>query len=200
MLEWVYTGEMYVILFDIEILQPGFMKIQGEQEGADVGGGLGDFYTEEVEAQGQDKDHRQEADALSGGGQDAGGDGVADGLEQHVVQDHPAGQGHGDALGAQGHGSDADDIEIIFAEKGDKLRSQDEAEDGGDKEYAGDQFHAEPEGVDDTFFVAGAEVKAADGLEALTEADGGGSGEHGDAGGDAHGGDRGVTVGFGGEV
>ena len=88
----------------------------------------------------------------------------------------------------------------VHFEKQAKLRGKDEAEDGGDKEYAGDQFHAEPEGVDDTFFVAGAEVKAADGLEALTEADGGGSGEHGDAGGDAHGGDRGVTVGFGGEV
>ena len=65
----------------VKILQFGFVEIQCQQEGTDIGGSLGDFYAGQVKAQRQDEDHGQKTDALSCGGQYAGWDGVADGLE-----------------------------------------------------------------------------------------------------------------------
>lgn len=74
------------------------MKVQRQKKRADISSGLGGLDSGDAKDQRQDQDQRQKAYTLSGGGQDAGGQSVADGLKQHVVEDDPAAKRQGDAL------------------------------------------------------------------------------------------------------
>ena len=111
----------------IEILQFGLVQIQRQQKGADIGSGLGNLDSGETEDQRQNHDQGQKADTLSGGCQDAGGQSVADGLKQHVVEDDPAAKRKGDALCFESKGTDADDVRIIFPEDGHQVRREDKS-------------------------------------------------------------------------
>ena len=102
----------------IEILQPGFVEVQGQKERTDVSYSLGRLDSGEPHEQGHDQDQRQKAHALSGGGQNSGGHGIADGLKEHVVEDQPAGQRQSHALSPQGKGTDADNVRIVPPENG----------------------------------------------------------------------------------
>ena len=111
----------------IEILQFSLMQIQRQQKRADVGSGLGNLDSGETEDQRQDQDQGQKADTLSGRGQNAGGQGVADSLKQHIVEDDPAAKRQGDALCFESKGTDADDVRIIFPEDGHQVRREDKS-------------------------------------------------------------------------
>ena len=56
----------------IEVIQPGFVEVKGQKEGAAVGSRLGDLDSGETKTRGQDQNQRQETDTLSGRCQNAG--------------------------------------------------------------------------------------------------------------------------------
>ena len=109
----------------IEILQFSLMQIQRQQKRADVGSGLGNLDSGETEDQRQDQDQGQKADTLSGRGQNAGGQGVADSLKQHIVEDDPAAKRQRDALCSESKGTDADNVRIVSSEDGHQVGRED---------------------------------------------------------------------------
>ena len=169
---------------------------QSQGEGEEVGCRLGEDQAGELPEMGQDHDGGDEHKALSCHSEEGGFSDLTDGLGQHIGHNDHSGQGEGDALAAEGEGPDFDHGGVGFLEQADDLTAPREDGDGENDEEDGGVFDAEEVGAFDSAIEMRAVIEAADGLEALPEADHRGGSEHYDARDDADGGDGGVPVPF----
>ena len=171
----------------------------GAQEGQHVRRRLGHLHPQQAQGAGQDIHQGDEEDPLAGHGDEGSSGGLADGLEHHVAHDNPAGKAQRDALEAQGHSANFNDLWVV-PEQGDELGREGKAQGADRQKKAEGGLYAEPEPLLHPVVELRAVVEAADGLEALAEADHGGPTEHHDALDHPHGGDGRVAVGPGGPV
>ena len=167
------SGSARVRFARFELAQNPAHHGDAQRQRADIRDGLADLDAEQTEDAREDQQRRDEEDALTRGGDDRGAHAVADGLREHVAHGDIAPERQGQKLEAQGEGADFDDLRIVAAEYGDDLAGKQQRDDAEHDQNDGHNLHAEPEGFTHALILACAVGEAADGLEALAEADDG---------------------------
>ena len=117
----------------------------------------------------------------------------------HVAHDDPALTKEEDTLETQGNRTDLDHVGVI-PEQADQIGREQEAKRADDYQNDEGNLDTEPESFLDTLVKSCTVVETAHRLEALTEAQHGGSAKHGDALHDTHSGNSGIAVRLGGMV
>ena len=167
---------------------------QGEEERAEVGGGLAHLYALQPQQAGEHQDGGDEEQPLACGGEQHGAYRLADGLQQHVAEDDPGAQRQGDELPAQGARAYGNHLGIVFAEPRHDFGRIDVADDGAHGEEHHAYLDAEPEALAHARVDARSVIVAAYGLEPLPEAYDERVDEHADAAHDGHARDGRVAI------
>ena len=96
-----------------------------EEKRAEVGHRLGHLHSVYAQKAGQDEYGRDVEQSLPTDGEECGGEGVADVLEQHACGGAQGAEGEHDALPPQGAGTDGNQRGVLAAEQADDLRRED---------------------------------------------------------------------------
>ena len=165
-------------------------KRQREQEGAQVGHGLGHLDALQPEEARQHQQRGNEKQPLPPDGKQRGRDGHPYVLEEHIGRRAERAQRKDDALPAQGCGADFEHHGVLVAEQGHNLRRKGKTQGREDGEHSRRDAEGKQVGLAHTPVLARTVVEAAHGLEALREAENQREGKHRGARHDGKGGHR----------